>query len=1303
MTETTIPHLPELIHGRVWLWQARPPQDARSWAESALTEYGCLPHRINDPADIQPSMINRRSGNVLLIDPGVDASAAEELACLAQAKTRLIQPMPILLLGQQTALEARIAAIAAGASRYLPGAMTTMHLLDAVAAAIRRSVSDEARVLIVAPEDDAKVCIDALSKAGLITQHLPSTAHEQLLTTLETFPANVLVLDLHLPDYRATDLAQALRSDERYAHLCYVFLGDDDQAARSSAPVCEWSGVHFVSKPIRPQRLVALVKARLRAAKRAHDARFALSIALHESRQQARAINAHAIVSVTDTKGAILSVNDRFCEITGYDRAEVLGRTHRMIHSGHHDETFYQALWNTISSGEIWRGELCNRSKDGELFWVLTTIVPFLDLQNQPYAYLAIRTDVTPLKRHSEQLRWQARALDAIANGVGITDARHDTNQLVYINHAFTHITGYAANEVLGRSCQFLHGPETDRAIIKAMVAAMRQGQQTQSTLRTYRKDGTPFWNRMRITPIRDEQGELTHHVAILEDVTETLNAQEALRAERDFIHTTINAIPSMFFLIDAELRLIKINTKFVELTGYDEEALKTISALDLFAESARPRAQQAFATAFAEHDSVAMELNLQTRAGDQIPLYLRAERHCLQGIEVLVGTGQDMREYRQILDSLHLTEDRLNRSQAFANIGLIDWNITTDTVYWSDRVPILLGVTETRLGFGLHAFFDAIDPRDRQRVREAMDRCRGAYDICDEDFRVPLPSGQDRWMLLRGNVAYNEAGEVNRMLMVVQDITGLKQAEIIEKQARRDVQAIIDSLCALICVVDAKGTIQSVNRSWARADWHLLGNHDTQQPGTNYLERCRQLAATGHRDLGVLADGIQALLTGTKRGFETEIHIAGDVDDDEANEDTVHLVRVTPLQGAERTHPRVVISHQDITEQRQTENELRDAKETAERASQAKSEFLSSMSHELRTPMNAVLGFAQLLEYDDQLEDDQRESVNEILRAGQHLLELINSVLDLAQVEAGHMDMSIEPLEIDAVAGECLALIEPLARPRAIRLNIDDLGGLRVLADRVRLKQVLINLLSNAVKYNREGGKVWLAATAQPDASTVRLSINDNGLGIHPEQIQQLFQPFTRLVADGSVVEGTGIGLAVCRRLVEAMNGTIGVSSALGEGSQFWFELPAALPHAQPAAPVENAEPQWELESKTRYLVLQIEDNPANLKLMERMLAKRATFDVLSATSAREGLALAHSHHPDVILMDINMPGMDGYSALAKLRADPSIANIPVIALTANATTEDIAQGEAAGFNAYLTKPLNISALLEIIDRLLQ
>jgi signal transduction histidine kinase/ActR/RegA family two-component response regulator len=383
------------------------------------------------------------------------------------------------------------------------------------------------------------------------------------------------------------------------------------------------------------------------------------------------------------------------------------------------------------------------------------------------------------------------------------------------------------------------------------------------------------------------------------------------------------------------------------------------------------------------------------------------------------------------------------------------------------------------------------------------------------------------------------------------------------------------------------------------------------------------------------------------------------------------------------------------------TMNELEGARTSAEAANESKSEFLSRMSHELRTPLNAVLGFAQLLEIEP-LTEDQSESVTQIVKGGRHLLELINEVLDIARIETGNLALSAEPVLPGEVINDVLDLIRPLAVERSVTISASVASAdAYVLADRQRLRQVLLNLLSNAVKYNRVGGSIAIGCDRR-DPTLLRISVTDTGTGIPLELQSKLFQPFERLGAEQTNVEGTGVGLALSRRLSEAMGGRLECESTVGRGSTFYIELPVTegpverFERMNPA-PVEIAQPD-----AARHKVLYIEDNLANVKLIEHVFASRGDIDLVPAMQGRMGLDLARREPPALVLLDLHLTDMDGRDVLRELRADPATTAGPVIVLSADATERQIERLLAEGATAYVTKPIDLGDFLSAVDDLL-
>ncbi|NHZ79789.1 PAS domain S-box protein [Massilia sp. CCM 8695] len=546
--------------------------------------------------------------------------------------------------------------------------------------------------------------------------------------------------------------------------------------------------------------------------------------------------------------------------------------------------------------------------------------------------------------------------------------------------------------------------------------------------------------------------------------------------------------------------------------------------------------------------------------------------------------------------------------------------------------------------------------------------------------------------------------GAIIGYLLIGTDNTARKRVEAEQAlldQSLRDQQfytrSLIESNIDALMTTDPRGIISDVNHQMEKLTGctrdELIG-----APFKNYFTDAARAEA-----------GIKRVLAS---GKVTNYELTARARD---GKETVVSYNATTFYDRDRKLRGVFAAARDVTERQHFEQalqannvELEAARAAAEKANQAKSDFLSSMSHELRTPLNGVLGFAQLMASDDPPPTvKQQRSINQILKGGWYLLRLINEILDLAQIESGKISMSTEPMSLSDVLDDCYELVGPQAAARGIFLLFPTPGTpFYIHADRVRVKQVLINLLSNAIKYNSAEGSVHVACSARADGM-VRVCVTDTGAGLGREQLAQLFQPFNRLGQESGAEEGTGIGLVVTKQLVELMGGSIGVESEPGSGSRFWVDFAScAAPVAAPplsaldAAALARARPAAGAALRT---LLYVEDNPANLLLVEQLMERRPDLKLLTAIDAHLGIALARAYQPTVILMDINLPNLSGFGALRMLRGHPETAHIPVLALSANAMPRDIARGMEAGFFRYLTKPIQIAEFMAALDLALQ
>ncbi|BAU28809.1 Cache sensor hybrid histidine kinase [Aneurinibacillus soli] len=541
---------------------------------------------------------------------------------------------------------------------------------------------------------------------------------------------------------------------------------------------------------------------------------------------------------------------------------------------------------------------------------------------------------------------------------------------------------------------------------------------------------------------------------------------------------------------------------------------------------------------------------------------------------------------------------------------------------------------------------------------------------------------GQGKYRQESAGSEIAELHDAEQLIAGMGERLGEARHELEERE--QDLQALLQSIDDIIFEIDEDGVYVNVWTHWMKYE-EIIGKKLTdrigEEPGRVMQEAVLRVLTSGQPE--VLEQ--ELTVPWGRRWFQTRI------------------APVFNRTGMKRTVSALV---RDITEKKQMEQLLILAREEAEKASLAKSQFLSSMSHELRTPMNAILGFAQLLEYHphETLTSSQQQSVEEILKAGNHLLDLIDDVLDLARIEAGKTSIMLEPVDVDLLLQECTALIAPLADRRSITCTIryelsPELAV--VMADRIRLKQILLNLLSNAVKYNQDGGLITVSVE-EPQPDWVRITVSDTGCGITDVQKSVIFESFQRGEQEG--IEGTGIGLTIARQLARLMNGDVQVRSTPGVGSDFWIDLcrceSVSLKHVnanEAKLPRNRSHVHLPLRK-----VLYIEDNSANLMLISRVLSRYPDVEVLCASDAELGMELAQVHEPHVILLDLHLPGMNGYEALRRLRAYPNTKHIPVVAISAHAMPREVARGKAAGFAEYITKPLHLPDFLTTMEKLL-
>jgi PAS domain S-box-containing protein len=604
-----------------------------------------------------------------------------------------------------------------------------------------------------------------------------------------------------------------------------------------------------------------------------------------------------------------------------------------------------------------------------------------------------------------------------------------------------------------------------------------------------------------------------------------------------------------------------------------------------------------------------------------------------------------------------------------------------------------LLGVARAALvGKPLSQFIIKAD-QDLYYLHRKKLLASGEAQLCE--LRMVKNDGSQCWVHLAATVA-RDADGTPELRTVITDVTERKRANESQQASDAKLNGLVFSILDAIIAIDANHRITLFNPAAER----MFGRSADEMLGSSLERLIPSRFRSAHSDhihrYGVTKVSMRSMgEPGELFGLHadgSEFPIDASISQLEVNGEKMFTVMLRDVSEREQLYQ--MLQERNVA--------IEAARSVAEAANRAKSEFLSSMSHELRTPLNAILGFAQLMENSTPPPiPAQKVRIEQILRAGWYLLELVNEILDLSLIESGKLALSMEAVPLAGVMLECQAMMEPQAQKRGVRITFPPFDTpCFVEGDRTRVKQVLVNLLSNAIKYNKVGGTVVVdCVTSIP--GRVRIRVTDTGAGLPAEQVAQLFQPFNRLGKEHSTEEGTGIGLAMSKRLVELMNGAIGVESTAGAGSMFWIELslpPESQPCAVAGARAAVTPPQVHADAPLQTLLC-VEDNPANLALVEELIKRRPGIRFLSAVDGNLGVAMARSSRPDVILMDINLPGIGGVQALRILREDPATAHIPVVALSANVMPRDIEEGLEAGFFRYLTKPVKLGEFLETVD----
>jgi PAS domain S-box-containing protein len=968
-------------------------------------------------------------------------------------------------------------------------------------------------------------------------------------------------------------------------------------------------------------------------------------------------------VVVLDTQGFVVDLNPAARRILGVPEGRGVG------------EPGHEVLEPLAPGERAWAEDGVRRvSSGGRVFQVSTSRVA--DGRGGSAGRLVVLGDVTELAHKSSELEAIFRALPDLY-------FRLDAEGMILDHRSGVNPVGLPES-LAGRRFQELLPPTAVARVEEGLEEVRRTGALATAEY-SAPVDGVVRDFEARLLPFGEAQV-----ITVVRDVTARKDAERALQRSEEHFRALIENGSDLITIVDEAGRFRYHSPSVKRILGYDPEKLAGLDALRLMHPDDVEGAREAL-SAICAAPGTSRGVEFRYRAADGRWRVLEGVGRTLRPdstAEGIVVNSRDITRRRSADEALRASEESYR--------GLFD--SLTELVYIQDLEGRFLNVNEAVVrtyGYTREELMGQTPAilADPERVDLAATMAHFNQAVAGETQRFDWWGRRKDGSVFPKELVLARSTYFGRdaVIAVGRDITYRKEAEEALRAAQEQQEALLNNIPDLAWLKDDQHRVLAVNEAVARS----AGVTREFCSGKTDFEIWPPAVAAKIRedDERVLRDGKQLVTEeaylhpdGTEHYLETVKQPFRD-----------HTGRIAGTVGIAR----------DITERKRTEQALQRAKEEAERANRAKSEFLSRMSHELRTPMNSILGFGQVLARHP-LTPEQHKGVEHILRAGRHLLNLINEVLDIARIESGRQPLVLEPVRAAHVVQEALSLIRPLAAQHGCQLlnEVPPTLPLQVQADQQRLTQVLLNLLSNAIKYNHRGGEVRVTCEADDPSAPeprLRIGVHDTGPGIPKEMMDQLFVPFARLGAEDTGVEGTGLGLALSRPLIEAMGGRITVKSVVGEGSSFQVELPlvpATVAAPDDAAASAAAPPVPDAGSLAT--VLYIEDNVANLSLIEAILSVRPEITLLSALQGRLGLDLAMEHRPDLILLDLNLPDLSGEEVLRRLRAEPRTAEIPVIVISADATPEAVKRLLAGGVRAYVTKPLDVDHFLDAIDGVL-
>jgi len=1013
-------------------------------------------------------------------------------------------------------------------------------------------------------------------------------------------------------------------------------------------------------------------------------------------------------VIATDKRARVTLMNHVAEQLTGYSQDAAIGNPISDIFHIINKDTrqpittpVAETLMHGVAQGSsdsiliLENGKECN---------IANSCAPIRDHDGQVIGAVLVFRDITAEKVAEQALLDSTEMVQAILGTVadGIVTFNPRTNKIETANTAAEKMFGYSNEELIGKRIHEIV-PELNDEEGKFSYYNLSAGERANGIVREatgQQKEGYTFPIEIAVSEMR--LGGQRYFTGVLRNITARKHAEAVMRESEERYRNLFDTIDEGFCVVElmyendkpVNYRFLEVNPSFAKQSGISAVIGKTIR--DII-----PNLETEWFDIYHQVIQTGEPVRfIKEVAGLNRWFDVYSCRLGESGSKKTAILFNDITERKRSEQALLESDERVRLATEATGVGIWEWNIDKNFMRWDAQMFRIYGVKPTPDGIvEREVWTEHLMPEDR-RSQKVLDQAIASAKGSTREFRIRRKGEKEiRYIRSVETMRTDSKGRVESIVGTNLDITDLKRTEDILRQSERHLRSVIDALPVAIYTTDAEGHLTHFNQAAVEFSGH------TPELGTD--QWCISLKLY-RPDGSFLPHGECPMAIALKEG--RQILGAEAIAERPDGSRAWFIAHPTPLHD---THGNLIGGINmliDITERKRMDQiildsniELKKAKNVAERANLAKSDFLSNMSHELRTPLGAILGFAQLIEASNPPPTPaQKRSVDQILQAGWYLLELINEILDLTLIESGKLSLFIESVSLFELIRECKTMIEPQALKRNITLHFPDLNNkVMVNADHTRLKQVLINLLSNAVKYNCENGNV-IVTCFECSPGRIRICVEDTGEGLSAEKVSQLFQPFNRLGKENSSEEGTGIGLVMTKRLIELMGGKINVASTEGEGSVFWIDLDMST-HKQY---IENDVIEHSgvtlkqiANGASKHTLLYVEDNAANLMLVEDIVAPRSDITFITATDGYSGIELARTTQPDLILMDINLPGISGTEALKILAADPMTTHIPVIALSANALPRDIEKGLEAGFFRYLTKPIKINEFMNTLD----